>query len=85
MSRIRFASDIGEQLGCATEDGMQGLLLGTDAFKQTTVPGVYAPGDITPRIGNASMAAADRVWAGSSLHQSLIFGPLEALGQVASD
>ena len=84
-SHIRFASDIAEQLGCATEDGMQGPLLSTDAFKQTTVPGVYASGDITPRIGNASMAAADGVWAGGSLHQSLIFGPLEALGQVASD
>lgn len=84
-SRIRFASDIAEQLGCATEEGMQGTLLSTDTSKQTTVPGVYAAGDITPRIGNASMAAADGVWAGVCLHQSLIFGPLEALGQVASD
>ena len=78
-SRIRFASDLAEQLGCATEEGMQGPLLSTDAFKQTTVPGVYAAGDITPRVGNASMAAADGVWAGACLHQSLIFGPLEAL------
>lgn len=84
-SRIRFASDIAEQLGCATEEGMQGPLLQTDASKQTTVPGVYAAGDITPRISNASMAAADGVWAGASLHQSLIFGPLEALGKVASE
>ncbi|WP_407571513.1 NAD(P)/FAD-dependent oxidoreductase [Deinococcus altitudinis] len=84
-SRLRFSSDIAEQLGCATEEGPQGPLLQVDAFKQTTVPGVYAAGDLTPRVGNASMAAADGVWAGVSLHQSLIFGPLESLTQVASD
>ena len=84
-SRLRFASDIAEQLGCATEDGMQGPLLSTDASKQTSVPGVYAAGDITPGSANAVMAAASGVIAGSSLHQSLIFGPLEALGHVASD
>jgi len=84
-SRLRFSSDIAEQLGCATEEGPQGPLLQVDAFKQTTVPGVYAAGDLTPRVGNASMAAADGVWAGVSLHQSLIFGPLEVLAQTASD
>ncbi|CAM4046944.1 NAD(P)/FAD-dependent oxidoreductase [Deinococcus marmoris] len=84
-SRIRFASDIAGQLGCATEEGMQGPLLQTDAFKQTTVPGVYAAGDLTPRVANASMAAADGVFAGVCLHQSLIFGPLDALEKVASD
>ncbi len=84
-SRIRPASDIAEQLGCATEEGIQGPLIQTDLFKQTSVPGVYAAGDLTPRVANASMAAADGVFAGASLHQSLIFGPLEALASVASD
>lgn len=46
---------------------------------------VYAAGDLTPRGGNTALAAADAVWAGVSLHQSLIFGPLEALEQVAQD
>lgn len=84
-TRIQPASDIAEQLGCATEEGMQGPLIQTDMFKQTSVPGVYAAGDLTPRIANASMAAADGVFAGASLHQSLIFGPLEALERVASN
>jgi thioredoxin reductase len=83
-SRLRFASDIAEQLGCATEDGMQGPLLSTDASKLTTVPGVYAAGDLTPGSANAMMAAASGVIAGASLHQSLIFGPPEALSQVSS-
>ena len=84
-SRIRPASNIAGQLGCATEDGIQGPLLQTDAFKQTTVPGVYAAGDLTPRVANASMAAADGVFAGACLHQSLIFGLLEVLERVGSD
>ncbi|UQN08701.1 NAD(P)/FAD-dependent oxidoreductase [Deinococcus sp. QL22] len=81
-SRIRPASDLAEQLGCASEEGPQGQLLHTDATKQTSVPGVYAAGDLTARGGNASLAAADGVWAGVSLHQSLIFGPLSKLEQV---
>ncbi|THF69197.1 NAD(P)/FAD-dependent oxidoreductase [Deinococcus sp. Arct2-2] len=78
-SRIRPASDLAEQLGCAVEEGPQGPLLRTDATKQTSVAGVYAAGDLTARGGNASLAAADGVWAGVSLHQSLIFGPLAQL------
>lgn len=78
-SRIRPASDLAEQLGCTFEDGPQGPLLQTDASKQTSVPGVYAAGDLTSRGGNASLAAADGVWAGVSLHRSLIFEPLSAL------
>lgn len=84
-SRIQPASDLAGQLGCTFIDGPQGPLLQTDASKQTSVPGVYAAGDLTPGIGNASMAAADGVFAGASLHQSLIFGPLAALEPVASD
>lgn len=83
-SRIRPASDLAEQLGCTFVDGPQGPLIQTDAGKQTSVPGVYAAGDLTPGIGNASMAAADGVLAGASLHQSLILGPLSALERVAS-
>ncbi|WP_102126261.1 NAD(P)/FAD-dependent oxidoreductase [Deinococcus planocerae] len=84
-SRVRPASDLATQLGCAPVDGPQGPMIQTDAGKQTSVPGVYAAGDLTPGIGNASMAAADGVFAGASLHQSLIFGPLSALEPVASD
>lgn len=84
-TRLRLASDLAEQLGCAFEDGVQGLLLKTDGSKQTSVPGVYAAGDLTPGTGNASMAAADGSFAGASLHQSLIFGPLASLESVAQN
>lgn len=78
-TRVKLASDLAEQLGCDFEESFQGRLLKMDAGKQTSVPGVYAAGDITPRIANATMASADGVMAGAMLHQSLIFGPLEAL------
>ena len=78
-TRVELASDLAAQIGCEFEESFQGRLLKMDASKQTSVPGVYAAGDITPRIANATMASADGVMAGAMLHQSLVFGPLEAL------
>ncbi|AFD27861.1 NAD(P)/FAD-dependent oxidoreductase [Deinococcus gobiensis] len=83
-SKLRFSSDLAQQLGCATEEGMQGLFLSTDASKQTSIPGVYAAGDIALRMANATLAAADGVLAGVSMHQSLIFEPLDALEPVSA-
>jgi len=74
--RSRLNSPIAEQLGCALDDGPFGLVIRTDAAKSTTVPGVYAAGDIARVPHNASWAAADGVTAGVFLHQSLVFEPL---------
>jgi len=41
----------------------------------TSIPGVYAAGDITRSMHNATLASADGVLAGASLHQALVFGP----------
>lgn len=76
--RSRLNSPIAEQLGCAIDDGPFGPMIRTDAAKQTTVPGVYAAGDIARAPHNATWAAADGVTAGVSLHQSLVFEPLAA-------
>ncbi|MGH8082672.1 MAG: NAD(P)/FAD-dependent oxidoreductase [Lysobacter sp.] len=77
-SRTRFNSPIAEQLGCELDDGLLGPVVRTDESKQTTVAGVYAAGDIARPMHNATWASADGVTAGSSLHQSLVFGPLAA-------
>lgn len=77
-SRTRLNSAIAEQLGCALDDGPFGSVIRTDEKKLTTVPGVYAAGDIARVPHNASWAAADGVTAGVFLHQSLIFEPLAA-------
>jgi thioredoxin reductase len=66
-------SPLVEQLGCETEPGPAGLWVKTDAMKMTTVPGVFAAGDIRGAM-NASLAAADGVMAGVAAHRSLVFG-----------
>ena len=77
-SRTRMASPIAEQLGCAFKDGMLGPIIATDEMKQTSVAGVYAAGDITRPMHNATFASADGVMAGAAMHRALIFEPLAA-------
>ncbi|MET3762074.1 NAD(P)/FAD-dependent oxidoreductase [Sphingomonas sp. UYEF23] len=74
----RLNSPIAQQLGCVLDDGPFGPIIRTDAAKLTTIPGVYAAGDIARAPHNASWAAADGVTAGVSLHQALVFEPLAA-------
>ena len=62
------------QLGCALDEGPHGLTVRIDAARRTTVPGVFAAGDVTTAAGNATLAAADGVLAGTALHRWLGFG-----------
>jgi len=71
--RTRLNSEIADQLGCETEEGTFGRIIRTDAQKGTTVPGVYAAGDITRSVHNVTWASADGVMAGMALHRSLVF------------
>lgn len=72
--RTRFACPIAEQLGCALEEGPFGPVIRTDGMKLTSIAGVYAAGDITRAMHNATLASADGVMAGASVHQALVFG-----------
>ena len=74
--RTRLNSRIAEQLGCAVDDGPFGPIIRVDAVKLTSVPGIYAAGDIARAPHNATWAAADGVTAGTALHQALVFEPL---------
>lgn len=67
-------SPIAGQLGCALEDGPFGPIIRTDSMKMTSVPGLYAAGDIASARHNATFASADGVMAGASVHHALIFG-----------
>ncbi|MDQ0573121.1 thioredoxin reductase [Variovorax paradoxus] len=71
--RTRPGSPLAEQLGCAFDDGPFGPVIRTDAMKMTTVPGVFAAGDVAMLMHNATLASADGVMAGVSLHRSLVF------------
>jgi thioredoxin reductase len=71
--RTNLNGRLSEQLGCALDDGPFGPIIRTDAAKLTTVPGVYAAGDVARTPHNATWASADGVTAGVSLHQALVF------------
>jgi thioredoxin reductase len=73
-SRTRMASPLAEQLGCAFDDGPFGPVARTDASKETTVPGVYAAGDMARAPHTVTWAAADGVTAGIAVHRSLALG-----------
>lgn len=70
-ARQHMGSPLVEQLGCELEESPVGVLVRVDAQKQTSVPGVYAAGDATV-IGNITLANAEGVRAGVSLHHALI-------------
>lgn len=70
--RTHLASPLGEELGCAVDEGPLGPFLRVDDVKQTTVPGVYAAGDATSPMSNATFASASGVLAGLSVHRSLM-------------
>ncbi|MES2250086.1 MAG: NAD(P)/FAD-dependent oxidoreductase [Pseudomonadota bacterium] len=70
----RPTSPLAEQLGCAFDDGPTGPVLRVDAMKTTTVLGVYAAGDVAMAFSNATLASADGLFAGVSMHRALVFG-----------
>lgn len=73
-SRTRPASPLAEQLGCETEEGPLGFFVRTGAMKETSVPGVFACGDLARAAGNVALAVGDGALAGIGAHRSLVFG-----------
>jgi thioredoxin reductase len=69
---IHMASPLAEQLGCAFDEGPMGPMIRVDAMKQTSVAGVFAAGDASNPMHNATLASASGVMAGVGAHASLI-------------
>lgn len=69
-----LASPIAAQLGAVIDEGPMGPQIRTDADKMTTIPGLYAAGDIARAPHSVSWAVADGVTAGTSAHRALVFG-----------
>ena len=67
-----LASPIAAQLGVALDHTPLGPIIRTDAHKQTSVPGVYAAGDIARAPHSVSWAVADGVTAATAVHRALI-------------
>lgn len=68
----RLNSAIAEQLGCELGEGPLGPLVSVDAMQQTSVPGVFAAGDIGRSAQNVTFACADGVMAAMATHASLL-------------
>jgi thioredoxin reductase len=64
------ASGFHMSLGCRLEE--DGGLVWVDEEHQTSVPGVYAAGDLTPRSQLAVVAAAEGAMAAIHIHKSLV-------------
>jgi thioredoxin reductase len=76
LPRTVVALPLVESLGCALEPGPTGSFVKVDARQQTSVPGVFACGDIARAMGALPFAAADGTAAGVGAHASLIFEQL---------
>jgi thioredoxin reductase len=61
-----------EQMGCAIETGPLGQTVKVDETQMTSVPDVYAAGDITRVAHNVTFACADGVMAAIAIHRSLM-------------
>lgn len=67
------ASPLAEQAGCALTETPMGLQIQTDDAKQTSVPGIFACGDVARAPHSISLAVGDGAWAGTQTHRSLIW------------
>lgn len=61
-------------LGCALEETPLGLQVRIDADGKTSVPGVFACGDVARAPHSVSLAVGSGAWAGAQIHRSL-FAP----------
>lgn len=77
-TRTRIATPLPETLGCAMEEGPQGPFVATDAMKATSVPGVFACGDVASPMASVANAVGHGAMAGAAVHRSLIFPPQAA-------
>lgn len=72
-ARTELSSDLAAQLGCLVDEGPIGPVIRVSDWKETSVPGVFAAGDASTAMTNATFASASGVAAGVGAHRSLIF------------
>lgn len=73
VPRCEPASPLAVQSGCTLEETPMGLQVQTDETQQTTVPGIFACGDVARVLHSVSFAVAGGAMAGIQLHRSLIW------------
>ncbi|OZI51492.1 NAD(P)/FAD-dependent oxidoreductase [Bordetella genomosp. 4] len=72
-TRVRPGA-LAAQLGCELEEGPLGPYVKADFTRATTIPGVFACGDLARPAGSVALAVGDGAMAGAAAHRSLMFG-----------
>jgi thioredoxin reductase len=72
-TRIAPSSPLATALGCALEETPMGLQLRTDPQNKTSVPGLFACGDVAGAPQSVAMAVGNGTMAGVQLHRSLLW------------
>jgi thioredoxin reductase len=71
-ARFEPAAPFARDLGCAMTETPLGAHVTVDAFQRTSVPGVFAAGDLARSYPSAPAAAAAGNLAGAACHQDLL-------------
>lgn len=72
-SSVTPSSPLAEQLGCDFEETPMGRHIATNPMKETSVPFVFACGDVARAAGSIAFAVGDGALAGGGVHHSLMF------------
>ena len=71
---VRPSSPLAEALGCAMTPGPLGPYVEVDAMGTTSVPGIFAAGDLANPMHSVAAALGAGAMAGAALHRSLLLG-----------
>ena len=67
------SNSLAESMGCVIEETPMGLQVRTDAENKTSVPGIFACGDVTRFPHSVSLAVGHGAMAGVQVHRSLFW------------
>ncbi|WP_444914040.1 NAD(P)/FAD-dependent oxidoreductase [Microbulbifer sp. TRSA007] len=71
--KAELTSPFIDQLGLELEESFTGRIVKVDGFKETSVKGVFAAGDLSNPMQSGTFAIASGTMAGVGAHRSLIF------------
>ena len=72
-TRTAPAGSLAEAMGCALEETPMGIQVRTDAESKTSVPGIFACGDVARAPHSVSLAVGSGAMAGAQVHRSLLW------------
>ncbi|MTH97239.1 NAD(P)/FAD-dependent oxidoreductase [Roseibium sp. RKSG952] len=67
------SSGLPGEIGCALEETPMGLRIRTNDNKETSVPGIFACGDVSHMPQSVALAVGDGSMTGALLHRSLVW------------